>query len=297
MTITTLDTVIAMIIVLLVLSLIVQSIQTIIKKWFKLKSHSIFSSLEDLFEYAQNTENAVPADELVQAVRDEFKKLGRVSLILRTPMVDSIAKKDLMNIMDRVNAGHLKEQVDTWFDTVMQSFEERYTRHMKTVAIIISIFVVVLLNANFFQVYHNISTNDVLRNSLLERQGTIQKALQDSSQAAGQTPETTADLNAELTQIRETMDQTISLGFTPLKPKQIFNFISGQGVWAGHPASERFAHLIKVLGGYAIMVMLLSVGAPFWQDALESLFGIKNLLRQKSDTQNVEDTGGGQPKP
>ena len=44
------------------------------------------------------------------------------------------------------------------------------------------------------------------------------------------------------------------------------------------------------------MVMLLSVGAPFWQDALESLFGIKNLLRKRSDTQNVEDKGG-QPKP
>lgn len=44
------------------------------------------------------------------------------------------------------------------------------------------------------------------------------------------------------------------------------------------------------------MIMLLSVGAPFWQDALESLFGIKNLLRKKSDTKNVEDIGG-QPKP
>jgi hypothetical protein len=41
--------------------------------------------------------------------------------------------------------------------------------------------------------------------------------------------------------------------------------------------------------------MLLSVGAPFWQDALESLFGIKNLLRKKSDTKNVEDRGG-QPR-
>jgi hypothetical protein len=42
--------------------------------------------------------------------------------------------------------------------------------------------------------------------------------------------------------------------------------------------------------------MLLSVGAPFWQDALESLFGIKNLLSKRSDTKNIEDKGG-QPKP
>jgi len=45
------------------------------------------------------------------------------------------------------------------------------------------------------------------------------------------------------------------------------------------------------------MVMLLSAGAPFWQDALESLFGIKNLLRQKSGTQNIEtQSGQGQPR-
>lgn len=54
---------------------------------------------------------------------------------------------------------------------------------------------------------------------------------------------------------------------------------------------------VVTMVGWAIMVMLLSVGAPFWQDTLESLFGIKNLLRQKSGTQNIEDQSGtGQPK-
>jgi hypothetical protein len=53
----------------------------------------------------------------------------------------------------------------------------------------------------------------------------------------------------------------------------------------------------STLLGWTIMVLLLSVGAPFWQDALESLFGIKNLLRKKSDTQNVEkESGAGQTK-
>ena len=54
---------------------------------------------------------------------------------------------------------------------------------------------------------------------------------------------------------------------------------------------------VTTLVGWAIMVMLLSVGAPFWQDALESLFGIKKLLRQKSGTQNIEQQSGtSQPK-
>jgi hypothetical protein len=49
--------------------------------------------------------------------------------------------------------------------------------------------------------------------------------------------------------------------------------------------------------GLLIMVLLLSVGAPFWQDTLESIFGLKNLLRKKSDTRIVEQKSGeGQPR-
>lgn len=45
------------------------------------------------------------------------------------------------------------------------------------------------------------------------------------------------------------------------------------------------------------MTLLLSVGAPFWEDALESLFGLKSLLRTGSETKNIErKSGAGQPK-
>jgi hypothetical protein len=36
---------------------------------------------------------------------------------------------------------------------------------------------------------------------------------------------------------------------------------------------------------------------PFWQDMLESLFGVQSLLRKKGDIKNVEiESGTGQPK-
>jgi hypothetical protein len=43
--------------------------------------------------------------------------------------------------------------------------------------------------------------------------------------------------------------------------------------------------------------VLVSAGAPFWEDVLESLFGLKSLVRQKTGTKNVEETQGGQAKP
>jgi hypothetical protein len=299
MNLKTLDTVIAMIIVILILSLIVQSIQSVIKKWFKLKSRSILDSLHDLFEYAQlkemsAKEAAESAEKLVERVKEELKLLGRVSLIRKNAMVDSIAKEDLLKILDRIDSTGLKAKVDQWYETVMQGFEERYTRHMKTVAIFISIFVVIFFNANFFDVYQNISRNDLLRNSLIAQTDDINKRLRELPPQNNQAPpedrtqrqQAEEELKQARQQLQLDMDRAAGLGFKPLTKAQVSNFFSG---------NVGFLEVLRSLLGWTIMVMLLSVGAPFWQDALESLFGIKNLLRKKSDTKNVEDTGG-QPR-
>ena len=52
----------------------------------------------------------------------------------------------------------------------MQGFEERYTRHMRTVGIVISIGVVVVLNANFFSIYRSIKS-DPVKTAMIVKQG------------------------------------------------------------------------------------------------------------------------------
>ena len=52
----------------------------------------------------------------------------------------------------------------------------------------------------------------------------------------------------------------------------------------------------RTLLGWLIMTLLLSLGAPFWHDALESLFGVKNLLRRTNEHRNIEQKrGAGNP--
>jgi hypothetical protein len=170
-------------------------------------------------------------------------------------------------------------KAEQWFDTVMQSFEERYARGMKTWGIVISLAVVILLNANFFDVYKNIAGSDTLRGNLIEMRGDLAKRYEEGlakgDQAAAQNlrqwyQDTAKDVSGNASLFT-------GLGFTP--------------IWDAPP--QRFFHSLI---GWLIMTLLLSVGAPFWQDALESLFGLKNVLRKQSDTKNVENKGG-QPKP
>jgi hypothetical protein len=339
----TLDTIIAMVIVLLVLSLVVQSIQSLIKKVLKLKSGIVFDSMEDLFKYI-DTEKLVgkTPQQLVDEVTKEFEKLGRVSLILKNPTLESLDKDALQKILERLCGDKLKPEIENWFDTVKQGFEERYTRHMKSIAMVIAFLVVVFFNANFFNLYRSFAGSDALRAAILAKGPDILKQAEAARKAAesaqpksspktspSQTPnpptpnaetspatgstvtnqpspnptstqtETAAavdkgnqELAEELNQLRGLVDQSKGLGLNPLTPKQVSDFVWGQGNWAKAKPEERFVHGVKVLLGWTIMALLLSVGAPFWQDTLESLFGIKNLIRQKSDTKDEDDKGG-----
>ena len=109
-----LNTLIAMVIVILVLSLIVQSLQTLVKKFFKLKSRTILNSLEDLFQTITQNPNggdAAGADpgkaqQLVRDVTDKLREMGRETLGGRL-MLDSLAKGDLLKVLTRVEAENL----------------------------------------------------------------------------------------------------------------------------------------------------------------------------------------------
>lgn len=261
------------------------------------------------------------------------------------------------------------DHVEVWYDTVMQSFEERYTRQMKSVALYISIVVVVFLNASFFRIYRSIATNDLQR-ALIVQQGqeltdnsqrsggvgnpvttannagnsqvnangntsntsntnntnntnntaapgntnadsetgarpTAATAAQSSASSQPSTSSTTADEPAvtvkELEEQREVIEGYVEkyegFGFSPLTWQQIKTWTSRfvnppSGQWWSDRRQD-----FSTLLGWTLMVLLLSVGAPFWQDTLESLFGVKNLLRKKSETRNVEkESGAGQPR-
>jgi hypothetical protein len=63
--------------------------------------------------------------------------------------------------------------------------------------------------------------------------------------------------------------------------------VNCQPAWRETTSDEWWASRradLQTLVGWALMILLLSVGAPFWEDALSSLFGVKNLLQQKAKT-------------
>lgn len=378
----TLDTVIAMVIVLLMLSLIVQAIQSLIKKLFKLKSRIVLNSLTDLFKYIKDEAVAsAETKELVKRVQDEFAKLGRVSF-WKNPIVESIEKEDLAKILGKIEP-NIEAKADEWFDLVKRSFEERYTRHMKTFAVIISIGVVIYLNADFFRIYQSIAHDDVQRSLIVSKgQAILDAAKEAEKQSSAEakpaasvatptptpagvssprtqrpqvavaspppsqptpspktspTPDEAKEVTDAANQVSGLMSSYEQFGFAPLNRDQIKTWIASVGgqtqvrdakgrilnkeneviekncveldkdgkpilkdgkavecqpAWREMTSDEWWASRradLQTLVGWALMILLLSVGAPFWEDTLSSLFGMKNLLQKKAKTGNGKE--------
>lgn len=172
----------------------------------------------------------------------------------------------------------MKGKLEEWYDTVMQSFAERYVRSMKTCSLVISLVVVILLNADLFSIYRQISADEAKRNLIVQSSEEIKNSLRQQQTA-----------NSE--QVNQTLDQWAKQSYADIeKNVSLYTALGFEGPqWIleiPQRASKVGARgVIETIVGWALMTMLLSVGAPFWQDVLESLFGLKNLLRKKDQAE------------
>ncbi|MGE0128561.1 MAG: hypothetical protein AB7U82_10820 [Blastocatellales bacterium] len=202
-------------------------------------------------------------DEAAQALRKLQKTLDPLSEEL-----NAIAA--LPRRLSQIN-----EKIEVWYDTIMRSFEERYTRSMKSFALAISFIVVALLNANLFDIYREMSANESKRNLIVQSSEQITAKLREQPAATGEQINQTLDEWARKSyeDIEKNVSLYTALGFEG--PQWILEIPQRAG-----KAGAR--GVIETIIGWAVMTMLLSVGAPFWQDTLESLFGLKNLLRRQN---------------
>jgi len=183
--------------------------------------------------------------------------------------------------------------VEVWFDTVMQSFAERYARGMRTWSLILSLIVVVTLNANIFTIAGRILSDDATRNRVLQMVEQEQ-ALEKAQATKSAKPADAAGATAPAAETPQTVQGLVEDTRKAVAPDVVLYTSLGFG---RRGRADLMSNPVGTLAGWLAMTMLLSVGAPFWQDTLESLFGVKNLLRKNADIKNVEQRSGeGNPK-
>jgi hypothetical protein len=200
--------------------------------------------------------------EAIQALRKLQSMLG--------PLSDEI--KAAVALPQKLS--QLPGKVEAWYDMIIRSFEERYMRSMRSFSLAISFAVVALLNANLFDIYREISANESKRNLIVQSGERIASRLREQPAAnSGEINQTIEDwARKSYGEIEQNVSLYTALGFTG--PRWIVD------AWK-NPQRPTTQKIVETVAGWLIMTMLLSVGAPFWQDTLESLFGLKNFLRKK----------------
>jgi hypothetical protein len=203
--------------------------------------------------------------EAAKSLRELQETLAPISKIL----------KDVITLPRKLS--QILGKVEIWYDTIMQSFDERYTRSMKSFSLAISFAVVALLNANLFDIYREISANESKRDLIVQSGERISSRLRE--QPATDSQQINQTLQEWSKKSYDEIDQNVSLytalGFSG--PRWIVD------VWK-NPEWPTAQKAVETVAGWLITTMLLSVGAPFWQDALGSLFGLKNFLRKKDQS-------------
>ncbi|MFN0109107.1 MAG: hypothetical protein ACKVZH_09680 [Blastocatellia bacterium] len=219
---------------------------------------------------AQKLLSALPAS-MQQSIShlEETAKADAQQALQKLAEVMKPVEKGLQEILwlPEQMSGYLNKAGD-WYDTIMQSLQDRYARSMKTVAIVISFAVVVTLNANLFAIYRQISGDQFMRDALVASADDVLQKLEAQKAPDQQL----GDVKQAIQQVKANASLYTGFGF---KGPQ----------WMGEAWKERanasLYQMFEALLGWIVMTTLLSVGAPFWQDTLESLFGLKNMLRQK----------------
>jgi hypothetical protein len=325
-----LDSIIATVTVVLVLSLIVQAIQQIIKQLWSFKSKYMERELlamlqqralpfvektwkDKLLERSpvsfqvkllQRDKETEAIANLVSVLKGKLAAIGYNDLSLLETMKKDEVKNLLKVVSSELNgelkraAEHVKvkiqeikeaiekakDDVENWYDLTLKAFQDHYERRMKMWSYVLSLVVVVGLNANLFDIYKEFSSNRALRESAVALGEKLTSMPRDSviiRQSEAKSDTIVVAVSAE--QIKQGVKKNIAdiKGMLEEESFQVMRWKS----------STKF-DLLQALG-WLCMTLLVGLGAPFWYDFLKTVMGIKNTLSRKTEPveEKVQDQG------
>jgi len=159
--------------------------------------------------------------------------------------------------------GQFVAKINTWFDQSIDRIGERFTLSTRIITVACSLVVACAIQLDTIQLINRLSIDTELRNSL------VQKAV-EMGEKVETTPETLYQLSG---QNKEDIKQLLQLGIVNV-PKSFEDWRSN---WVS----------VSPLG-IAFTVMLLSLGAPFWYNALKNLLELRSSLASQDDAQRKE---------
>jgi hypothetical protein len=226
----------------------------------------------------------------VQALKQGLSKLGddNVARALRT-LIDA-AGDDL---------AQARANIEQWFDSAMDRVSGRYKRHAQTVTLIIAAVIVGLLNADTIMIAKALTEDTALRQSLVTAAQEYAKADAQSAppNAAADAADQPSPGNAKPAsgtgegckkddpsaqcKLRKSEMELQKLGLPLGWTRFSEDDSAGKRKRTDFPArDDGGAWLLKILG-LLTTIIAVSLGAPFWFDALNKVMVVRATVKPK----------------
>jgi hypothetical protein len=290
-----LETLITFIGVMLVLALAAQSIQELIKIIFALKGQAALRGLRGLINEAVKSQGLInSAEDIYQSIVRRLQGLGQNGVRSSALRLDALTASQLADLLEHLNPAEvadlktaqpktaqaalseLAQRAKDWFPLAMDPVADRYRRRMRGVAFVSSAVVVLALNADALVIFRQARDDDQFRQRVGVATAELGGLHQRVRDLGGRCVK--GDSAGACEELRPVLD---SLDTRALAVATDTTFLAGI---TGPRRPKEFQWWLGIL----LSTLLVSLGAPFWHDALETLFGVKNRVR--AETKKMEET-------
>jgi len=180
----------------------------------------------------------------------ECIRTAALSLELSQPALAVSARHDLAIL--QAASSDFVAKINGWFDQTVDRISARFTYSTRRVTLFIAVVVVGITQMDTVSLVNRLSTDDVLRGSL------VQKAYAQQ-QLSSMDPHQLAALAS----------------------RDIFPIAQSPREWVSQWQPAK-------IPGTGLSVLLLSLGAPFWFEALKNMLRLRSLIAVKDDTQRAQ---------
>ena len=203
----------------------------------------------------------------------------------RIHLASSIRLEELIGLLQKVAAGsspslapRIVPEVEQWFYSAMDRVRQRFAMQMRIWTIVFSFLFVLVLHFDAIRLYQHLSSDPIARAELAASSQAMLDLAPQITQAPPSGDDAKADAEKLTMQAKEVQQQLAKADF-PLSPMPFFDF--------SHDS----------VPGILLAGILLSLGAPFWFNALKSLCSLRPVTAgttAKADQSSSSAAAAGQ---
>jgi hypothetical protein len=253
----TFQTMTSLVLLIFVLSVIVQTVQEFVKAVLNTKAGAMAKTVEKFMG------NALTSEQVNTALKDRGLDITALEAMNRDDfrhLLDTIPFTDaqqakLQEIFhaQAINLDQFRDRIAASYDAARAWFQREYTKTNKIIALVLSLVIVAYLNANIFVLYDQVAADQAAQQTIVGHAPLLP------------TDQSATGLALAYTNSRSEIVKSLKDNPILLRTQYYGQDRDTYGYW-------------RVFFGLVVMWLLVSLGAPFWNDILKSLMGVNNAL-------------------